>query len=218
MTNHLLDLLTSAGPLALLVVMVVVFAETGLLLGVALPGDSLLFGTGLLVASGVLHVPLLLVMVCVVLAAVAGDQLGYTIGRRCGPLVFTRASSRLLNPVQVERAAALVDRHGAGGVVLARFVPVACTVVPVVAGLGSMDRRRFSLVNALGALLWGVGVVSAGYVLGGVPFVVAHVELCSLGVVAISLLPMLWHARRTHSVTALAEEPAPVGADGTEHE
>lgn len=217
MTSHLLDLLGSAGPWAVLVVMAVVFTETGLLVGFFLPGDSLLFGTGLLVATGVLHAPLLQVMAGVAVAAFAGDQLGYAIGRRVGPRVFSRPSSRLLSPTQVDRAAALVRRHGAGGVVLARFVPVARTVVPVVAGLGSMDRRRYVACNALGAVLWAVLVVGAGHLLGGVPFVVAHVELCVLALVALSVLPMLWHARRTAhdgaDVAASADEPAPAGHD-----
>ncbi|MCW2813984.1 MAG: hypothetical protein JWN84_1439 [Nocardioides sp.] len=210
MTSRLLDLLDSAGPLALLVVMAIVLAETGLLLGVALPGDSLLFGTGLLVASGAIHLPVVLVMASVALAAFAGDQLGYTIGHRYGPRVFSRSSSRMLNPAQVDRAADLVRRYGARGIVLARFVPVVRTIVPLVAGVGSMGRRRFALVNALGALVWGVGVVGAGYMLGGVPFVVAHVELCALAVVLVSLLPMAWHARRARSVAASSGEGAGV--------
>jgi len=181
--------LTGLGPVALLVVMAIVFAETGLLVGFFLPGDSLLFTVGVLTSAGVLGLPFGVVALGVFVAAVVGDQVGYLIGRRGGPRVFNRPGSRLFSQAHADRAQAFFARHGARAVVLARFVPVVRTFTPVVAGVGRMPYRRFLAYNLLGALAWGVGVLTAGYFLGGVPFVAAHVELILLGVVAVSLVP-----------------------------
>jgi membrane protein DedA with SNARE-associated domain len=123
------------------------------------------------------------------LAAFAGDQVGYLLGRRLGPRVFSRRESRLFGRENAVRAQAFFGRHGSKAVVLARFVPVVRTFTPVVAGVGRMPYRRFALYNAAGALGWGVGLLSAGYFLGGIPFVAAHVELIVLGAVALSLIP-----------------------------
>ncbi|RYB93685.1 DedA family protein [Nocardioides oleivorans] len=177
------------GPLSLLLVMAIVFAETGLFAGFFLPGDSLLFTAGVLVAGGIVHVPLAVMAAGVVVAAFAGDQVGYLVGRKAGPRIFNRPDSRLFSRKHADRARAFFDRHGSRAVVLARFVPVVRTFTPTVAGVGEMPYRRFVGYNAIGALVWGVGVLAAGYLLGGVPFVAAHVELLSLGIVALSVLP-----------------------------
>ncbi len=189
MTGLLLPLLNSLGPAAVLLVMAVVFAESGLLLGFFLPGDSLLFTTGLLVAGGVIGVPIWLVVVGVAAAAVVGDQVGYLVGRRYGPRLMSRPESRFFKPAHLERAARFFERHGPRAVVLARFVPVVRTFTPVTAGSARMDRARFVLYNAIGGVLWTVTMLLAGHLLGGVPIVRAHVELIALGVVALSMLP-----------------------------
>lgn len=200
MIAALTPLLLTLGPAALLLVMVVVFAETGLLAGFFLPGDSLLFLVGALVTSHVIGLPLWLVAVGVFAAAVAGDQVGYMIGRRFGPRVFTRSDSRLFAAAHAERAQHFFDRHGGRAVIIARFVPVVRTFVPVVAGVGRMPRRHFTTYNAVGAFIWAVGLVTAGALFGGIPFVASHIELITVGLAAFSIVPgaiALLRRRRT---------------------
>ena len=189
MITALTPLMYALGPLALLLVMGIVFAETGLLVGFFLPGDSLLFIAGALVASGVLHLPIVLVLAGVFFAASAGDQVGYLLGQRFGPRVFAREESRLFTPANAARAEAFYDRFGSKAVILGRFVPVVRTFIPVTAGVGRMAYRRFVLFNLIGAMLWAVGIVLAGYFLGGVPVIAAHIELITVAVVALSLIP-----------------------------
>ncbi|MFC5679121.1 VTT domain-containing protein [Aeromicrobium endophyticum] len=203
----LTPLLLSLGPVALLLVMAVVFAETGLLLGFFLPGDSLLFLAGALVASHVIHVPIWLVAIGVFVAAAAGDQVGYLIGRRFGPTVFSRPDSRLFKQEHAERAQAFFTQHGQVAVIAARFVPVVRTFVPVVAGVGSMSRRRFTAYNLVGALLWAVGVVAAGYLFGGIDFVAAHIELITIAMASVSLVPATVEVIRRRR----AHHPRPTG-------
>lgn len=142
----------------------VIFAETGLLVGFFLPGDTLLVAVGVLSARGVLNIWLVLPLI--VLAAVTGNMLGYALARRFGRPMLTRASASHARRQRLQRAELLFQRHGAPTVVLARFVPFARTFVPVVAGLGAMRFPRFMLFNVIGALLWVVGMVLAGYFLG----------------------------------------------------
>jgi membrane protein DedA with SNARE-associated domain/membrane-associated phospholipid phosphatase len=189
MTGAIDSLLTSLGPLAVVIVMAVVFAETGLLAGFFLPGDSLLFTAGLLVAHGVIGIPIGAVIVAVSVAAFAGDQVGYLIGRRLGPRVLSRPQSRLLNPDHLQRASGFFDRHGPRAVILARFVPVARTFTPPAAGAGRMPYVRFTAYNAVGGAAWCASMLGAGYLFGGVPFVTAHIELITIGIVLLSLAP-----------------------------
>lgn len=184
----LTPLMAVLGPVAVLLLMGVLFAETGLLVGFFLPGDSLLFAAGVLVAAGAIQLPWWLVAGAGFLAAVLGDQVGYLLGRRWGPRLFSR-SSCWLSRKHVARAESFFERHGPQAVVLARFVPVVRTLVPALAGVGRMPRRRFTAYNIVGALVWTVGMLSAGVFLGGVPFVAAHIELIALAVVAASLVP-----------------------------
>ena len=134
---------------------VIVFAESGLLAGFFLPGDSLLFTAGLLASQGHLNFPII-VTGCFV-AAVAGDQVGYVIGRKYGPAVFKRPDSRFFHQKNVDRAAPYFEEHGSKTIVLARFVPIVRTFTPVVAGVGQMDYRKFVTFNVLGGFLWAVG-------------------------------------------------------------
>lgn len=185
----LTPLMVVLGPAAVLLLMGVLFAESGLLVGFFLPGDSLLFAAGVLVATGALHLPLAVVAACAVVAAVAGDQVGYLLGRRFGPRVFSRRDSRWLSRDHVARAEAFFERHGPKAVLLARFVPVVRTLVPAVAGMAHMPRRRFTAYNLAGGLGWAVGMLLVGFYLGGVPFVAAHVELLAVALVAASFVP-----------------------------
>ncbi|MFF7361771.1 VTT domain-containing protein [Streptomyces sp. NPDC008125] len=182
-------------------VLAIVFAESGLLIGFFLPGDSLLFTTGLLVAGNeYLTQPLWLVCLLVAVAAALGDQAGYLIGRKAGPALFRRPDSRLFKQENVEKASAFFQKYGPRSIVLARFVPVVRTFTPVVAGVSAMDYRTFATFNAVGGTVWGVGVTVLGYFLGQVAFVRAHIELILIAIVLVSVLPIAWEylrARRT---------------------
>ena len=180
-------LLTTFGLMGLLAI---VFLESGLLVGFFLPGDSLLFTAGLLSATGALEVPIWVLVLVVPLAAIAGDQVGYAIGRRAGPAVFRRPDSRVFRREYVDKAYGYFERHGARTIVIARFVPVVRTFAPVVAGVARMRYRTFVAFNVLGGILWGAGVLVLGYLLGGVDVVRDHVEAIILGIVALSVLPI----------------------------
>jgi membrane-associated protein len=175
----------------LLGILAIVFAESGLLIGFFLPGDSLLFTAGLLVADGTyLHLPLWLLCLLGALAAVAGDQAGYAFGRRFGPALFNRPDSRLFKQENLARARGFFDRYGARSIVLARFVPVVRTFTPIVAGAVRMNYRTFVGYNVAGAALWVGGVTTLGYFLGRVAFVRDHIELILIGIVVVSLVPI----------------------------
>jgi membrane-associated protein len=158
------DLLESFGPWATIGLFLIIFAETGLLIGFFLPGDSLLFTAGILASQGDLNIAVILVG-CF-LAAVIGDQVGYTIGQRAGPALFRRPDSRIFKQKYVERTKEFFEKHGTKTILLACFVPIVRTFAPVLAGVGEMNRRTFTTYNVVGGLVWGVGVTLAGYILG----------------------------------------------------
>jgi membrane-associated protein len=195
-------------------VFAVVFAESGLLVGFFLPGDSLLFTAGFL-ASGpssvdeALHLPLGFLLIGTFVAAVAGDQVGYLLGRRAGPAIFRRPNSRFFKQENVEKAHAFFDKYGAKTIVLARFVPIVRTFAPVVAGVSRMNYRTFVTFNVVGGFLWAIGVTLLGYFLGQVDVIEENLELAILTVVAISLLPIareLWLSRRQRRAASV-EDP-----------
>ena len=214
--------LSSAGVLALfnieswlesgglLLLAAIVFAESGLFIGFFLPGDSLLFIAGFLTAkAGGSHLPSLpIVALVVVLAAIAGDQVGYLFGRKVGPSLFDRPESRFFKPAHVERAHAFLEHHGSKTIVMARFVPVVRTFAPIVAGVGKMKYRTFLTFNVIGGLLWGVGVTTLGHFLGNVTWVKNNIEVASVGIVIISLLPMIIEFMRHRRSAARATAPA----------
>jgi len=190
------------GPLAVLGVLALVFAETGLLVGFFLPGDSLLFTAGLLTAASFISTPVGLLAMLVAVAAFAGDQVGFMIGRRAGPKIFARPSSRLFRPEHVAKTTAFFARYGGRAVVLARFVPIIRTFAPVAAGVGSMSYRRFVGYNAIGAFSWGFGVTLLGSWLGRIAFVQANIEFILIAIVAVSVVPIgaeVLRARRRES-------------------
>ncbi|MEU8678951.1 VTT domain-containing protein [Streptomyces sp. NPDC048560] len=171
-------------------VLAIVFAESGLLIGFFLPGDSLLFTTGLLVTTGKLTTPLWLVCTLVALAAIIGDQVGYLFGRKVGPALFTRPDSRLFKQENVEKAHDFFEKYGPKSLVLARFVPVVRTFTPIIAGVSRMNYRSFITYNIVGGILWGVGVTVLGAMLGKIDFVHAHIEMILILIVLISVLPI----------------------------
>jgi membrane-associated protein len=185
-------LLNSFGALGVLVIL---FAETGLLIGIVLPGDSLLFTAGVLSATvkpGHVHLNLALVMVAAFLGAVLGAQCGYLIGRKAGPKLFNREDSRFFKRSHVERTRTYLDRYGPGrAVILARFVPIVRTLMNPLTGVAELDVRVFTIANLIGGLLWGVGVTLAGYALGKSIHNVDHYLLPIIAVVILlSLIPV----------------------------
>ncbi|HET7343678.1 MAG TPA: VTT domain-containing protein [Methylomirabilota bacterium] len=183
----LYDLIRWGGYVALAAI---VFTETGLLVGFFLPGDSLLISAGLVAATGALNVWWLNLLLA--LAAVAGDSVGYAIGRRAGPRLFTRPQSLLFHPRHVERTRAFYARHGAKTIVIARFVPIVRTFAPVVAGVGQMEYRRFLLYNVFGGVGWVTSMTWAGYLLGqAVPNIGAHIHVVVGIVIVLSVIPIV---------------------------
>jgi membrane-associated protein len=180
-------------------VLVIVFAESGLLIGFFLPGDSLLFTAGLLVATTSVLPALHVVVPLIVLAAVAGDQVGYIIGAKAGPRVFHRPDSRFFKQEYVDKAYSYFERYGGRTIVLARFVPIVRTFAPVVAGVSGMRYRTFVTYNVVGGVLWGVGVTTLGYYLGQVDFVAEHIELILIGIVGLSVVPIAVELLRARS-------------------
>jgi membrane-associated protein len=192
----------AAGGLAVLTA--VVFAESGLLVGFFLPGDTLLFIAGFLSSSagGKVLPPLPVTAAVVFLAATAGDQVGYLIGRRFGPSLFQRPQSRLFNPANVVRAQAFFERRGSSAVVIARFIPVVRTFTPIVAGVAGMRYHRFVAYNLLGAALWGVGVTTLGYYLGEIQFIKNNLDYAAIAILAVSLTPIAVEFARHRRVPA----------------
>jgi membrane-associated protein len=193
------------GGLALLAL--IVFAESGMLVGFFLPGDSLLFIAGFLASNAGGHkLPALpWVIVTVVVAAIVGDQVGYLIGRQLGPRLFNRSDSRLLNPKNIDKTHAFFEHHGAKSIVLARFVPVVRAFVAVIAGAGRMKYRTFVSFNVIGGALWGIGIPILGYFLGERKWVKDNIEVVLVLVVVISLIPVaieLLRHRRSASRSA----------------
>jgi len=192
------QLIASVGLLGLLAI---VFAECGLLVGFFLPGDTLLFAAGVLVRNDSEYLPSNLALVCLLVsvAAIAGNLVGYSIGRSAGPAVFRRPDSRLFKPEYVERTGEFFVRYGPFAIVLARFVPVVRTFITVMAGAGRMDWRRYAVYSTVGGALWGTGVVLLGYWLGQIAFIADHIELILVGGVLISVVPVTYgvlHGRR----------------------
>jgi membrane-associated protein len=172
------------------VLVVIVFTETGLLVGFFLPGDSLLITAGLVAAAGALDIWLLNLLLSI--AAVAGDSVGYAIGARIGPRLFTREKSLLFNPRHVERTRRFYARHGAKTIVIARFVPIVRTFAPVVAGVGQMPYRRFLLYNVAGGVGWVVSMTWTGYLLGQtIPNVDRHIHIIVAIVIVLSVIPIV---------------------------
>jgi membrane protein DedA with SNARE-associated domain len=165
------------------------------------------------VASHVIALPFWVLALGVFVAAVAGDQLGYLIGRRYGPKVFSRPDSRLFRHENAERAQAFFARRGAPAVILGRFVPVVRTFVPVVAGVGRMKHRTFTLLNLIGALSWAVGIVTVGFFFGGITFVAAHIELITIAIAGVSVIPATVEMLRRRQGRAPSGGTAPAGED-----
>jgi membrane-associated protein len=197
-----------AGAAVVWVVAAIIFAESGLFFGFFLPGDSLLFMTGFLASDGagafaaehgleaavssLQHIPFVLLVALLFVAAVAGDQVGYLFGRRVGPALFDRPDSRLFKQAHVGKAHAFLEKNGPKTIFLARFVPIVRTFAPIVAGVGEMRYRTFITYNIVGGLIWAVGITTLGHVLGNVAFIRDNIEYTIILVVLISLTPVFF--------------------------
>jgi len=182
-----LDALIQWGGYILLVA--IVFTETGLLVGLFLPGDSLLITAGLLAGAGILNIWWLNALL--IAAAIVGDSTGYAIGARLGPRIFTREKSLLFNPKHVERTQRFYEKYGPKTIVIARFVPIIRTFAPVLAGVGAMRYRRFLTYNVVGGIGWVASMTGAGYVLGQtVPNISKHMHVLVIVIIVLSCVPI----------------------------
>jgi membrane-associated protein len=200
-TELLIDvegLIQGAGVWALLLVCAIVFVETGLLVGFLLPGDTLLVVAGVLSFTGGIPQPIWLVCLCIWACAVAGDQLGYFIGHKAGPPIFQRRSSGLFSHRTIERTNRFFIRYGAAAVIIARFIGIVRTFMPVAAGVGRMPWPLFLRLDVLGGLLWGAGLPLLGWGVAHIPgvadLVTEYIDVVLLGVVAIAIGVIVWHA------------------------
>jgi membrane-associated protein len=165
----------------------IVFAETGLMVGFFLPGDSLLVTAGVFAAAGRLSI--LWLNVFLIAAAILGDTVGYWIGRKAGPALFNRPRSRFFNPAHLRRAHDFYEKHGGKTIIIARFMPIVRTFAPVVAGMGRMEYHRFLSFNVFGGALWVLSMTLIGYYLGQFPWVKKNIEIVIVIVVFLSILP-----------------------------
>ncbi|MEU0435171.1 VTT domain-containing protein [Streptomyces sp. NPDC006290] len=191
--------------------LLVVFAESGLLIGFFLPGDSLLFTCGLLIATGAMDFPLWAAIPLICLAAVLGDQAGYLFGKKVGPSLFTRPNSRLFKQENVVKANEFFEKYGPKSLVLARFVPVVRTFTPIIAGVSGMKYRPFLTFNVIGGVMWGAGVTLLGSWLGKIEFVNKNIELILILIVLVSVVPIMIEFLRARSQAKKnpPQEPVP---------
>ena len=176
----------------IIIIALIVFAESGLLIGFFLPGDTLLFGAGLAASQGQLSITLLIT--AIIIAAIIGDNTGYRIGKRMGKRIFKKDDGILFRKEYIDIAEKFYEKHGGKTIIIARFTPIVRTFAPVVAGASKMEHRRFFLFNIIGAIIWGAGVPLLGYFVGSrIPGLDKYMELVILGVVGISIFLAFGH-------------------------
>ncbi|MBK7160395.1 MAG: VTT domain-containing protein [Ignavibacteria bacterium] len=173
----------------LTVLIIIIFAETGLLIGFFLPGDSLLITAGLIAAQGYLDITVL--NLSLIVAAIAGDQVGYLFGKKTGPKLFNREKSLLFNKDHLIKAKHFYEKYGGRAIIYARFVPFARTFAPIVAGIGDMNYRKFISYNIFGGIFWVLSMTLLGYFFGNIPFVKKNFEFVIIGVIVLSVLPVV---------------------------
>jgi membrane-associated protein len=189
---HLADLVTRYGVLIYAILFAIVFCETGLVVTPFLPGDSLLFAAGALAALGSMNV--LVLGVVLIVAAVLGNTSNYWIGRYIGPRVFQWENSRWFNRRALDEAHAFYEKYGPVALTIARFMPIVRTFAPFVAGVGAMSQATFQLYSILGGVLWVIVFLALGFFFGNIPVVKSNLALVMVGVIVISLLPIVWAA------------------------
>ena len=189
-------LLQSFGPWAFAAVLAIVFIECGLLIGLVLPGDSLLFITGMFIATKFIDVNLVLAITLISIAAIAGNLLGYWVGVKLGPALFRRPDSRFFKQEYVDRTQEFFDQYGPRALVLARFTPIVRTLITAVAGIAKMNYRTFATYSAVGGVVWVVVMTLLGYYLGTVPFIADNIEVLTIVVVIVSVIPIILELRK----------------------
>ena len=200
--EHIGELISHYGPQIYIIFFLVIFCETGLVLTPFLPGDSLLFTAGAFAALGQLNIWLMFGILSV--AAVLGDTVNYWIGHYLGPKVFKWEKSRFFNPEHLKRTHEFYQKFGAKTIILARFVPIVRTFAPFVAGIGAMTYAKFFLYNVIGGVAWVAICLFAGYWFGNIPWVAKHFEAVIVGIIFVSLLPLLyevWKGRKSTSAS-----------------
>lgn len=185
------NILNWLGPWALVGVAFIIFAECGLLIGFFLPGDSLLFITGLFVAQNFIEQSIWLVVFVLTVMAVVGNLVGYWIGRAVGPKLFDKPDSKIFKQEYVEKTHEFFEKYGARAIILARFVPIVRTFITAIAGVAKMDFRKYALYSTIGGILWAAGITLAGYYLGNFPIVKDNIEIVLILVVLVSILPIV---------------------------
>lgn len=192
------ELIQSAGYLG---IFAIVFAESGLLVGMFLPGDSLLFTAGFLASQNILSLPILLVITFV--AALTGDSVGYSTGKRYGHRIFKKQDSIFFNQDYIVKAEKFYETHGGKAIILARFIPIVRTIAPILAGVGKMSYRKFFFFNVIGAFLWVVGLTALGYFLGkSIPDIDKYLLPVIVLILVISILPSVVHILKDHEQRA----------------
>lgn len=216
-SSSILDATPYINSFGLLGVIAIIFAETGLLIGFFLPGDSLLFLAGAFAAThqhGHPHLNLALLLPGVALAAVLGGQVGYWIGRRAGPVLFDRPTSRLFKPIYVERTRLVMERYGeTKAVLLARVIPIVRTFINPMMGTIQMPARQFAVANVGGGVLWSLGVTLLGYGLGSSINIDKYILPITFVVIVLSLLPILFEARKHRHPVREAAVAEPEGGE-----
>ncbi len=195
--EHLQAFVQAYGPWVYALLFLIIFTETGVVVMPFLPGDSLLFVVGTLCGAGLMSMPL--AMVLLVIAAILGDQTNYSIGRYFGPKVFQWENSRLFNRNAFNQAHAFYERYGGITIILARFMPFIRTFAPFVAGVAEMTRSKFTAYNVIGALIWVIGLVGAGYLFGNLPWVQANLSVIIWALIIVPGLIAIfgaWRAKR----------------------
>jgi membrane-associated protein len=184
-------LIDNLGDVAFWVILGIIFAECGILLGFFLPGDSLLFITGLCIASGLISLNIWVATILLIIAAIAGNLTGYWIGYKAGPALFKKPDSKLFRKEYVDKTHQFFEKYGARAIILARFVPIVRTFITAVAGIGRMNFREYFIYSSIGAVLWAGIVTVAGYFLGDIDIVKNNIEKVLILIVLISVIPLV---------------------------
>lgn len=189
-------ILESFGPWAFAVVLAIIFAECGLLFGFFLPGDSLLFVTGIFIAEGYIDVPIWVAAASLAFMAIFGNVVGYFIGAIAGPRLFNKPDSRFFKQEYVTRTHAFFDRYGPMAIILARFIPIVRTFITAIAGVARMDLRKYLIYSSIGGIIWGGGVTVLGYYAGGLAIVRENIQITLLLLAVVTASPAIVEAVR----------------------
>jgi membrane-associated protein len=189
-------LLKGFGQYAFAITLVILVIECGVIFGAVLPGDSLLFIVGLLLASGFISVPLPIALLLMIIAAFAGNVIGYWTGAKIGPRLFSRPDSKIFRKEFVEQTHLFFEKFGPRAIVLARFVPIVRSIITSMAGIAKMDKKTFYVFSGIGAVVWIVSLTLAGYFLGSIDLVKNNIEAVTIGLVVLSIIPIYFEVRR----------------------